>query len=149
MVIHMQENYEITIIGRQTIDRETDEIKVDTLGDYVEKNGIKYISYMEYDNDAPYAGRHKILKIEPEGVVTMLTPGTPTRLVLEKGKRHKCMYDTGAGLLSLGVFTQTLKQDLSPEGGEIRIRYTLDIDAHLSSHNEILVRLKKRAASEN
>lgn len=149
MVIHMQENYEITIIGRQTIDRETDEIKVDTLGDYVEKNGIKYISYMEYDNDAPYAGRHKILKIEPEGVVTMLTPGTPTRLVLEKGKRHKCMYDTGTGLLSLGVFTQTLKQDLSPEGGEIRIRYTLDIDAHLSSHNEILVRLKKRAASEN
>lgn len=149
MVIHMQENYEITIIGRQTIERDTDEIKVDTLGDYVEKNGIKYISYMEYDNDAPYAGRHKILKIEPEGVVTMLTPGTPTRLVLEKGKRHKCMYDTGAGLLSLGVFTQTLKQDLSPEGGEIRIGYTLDIDAHLSSHNEILVRLKKRAASKD
>ena len=145
----MLENYEITIIGRQTIDRQTDEIKVDTLGDYVEKRGIKYISYMEYDNDAPYAGHHKILKIEPEGVVTMFTPGTPTKLILEKGKRHKCMYDTGAGLLSLGVFTQTLKQDLSPAGGEIRIGYTLDIDAHLSSQNEILVKLKKRETSEN
>lgn len=44
----------------------------------------------------------------------MLTPGSPTRLVLEKGRRHKCMYDTGAGLLSLGVFTHTLKHDLSP-----------------------------------
>lgn len=141
--MQMHENYEITIIGRQTIDHDTDEIKVDTLGDYVEKNGIKYISYMEYETDAPYSGRHKILKIEPDGVITMLTPGTPTRLVLEKGKRHKCMYDTGAGVLSLGVFTQTLKHDLSPAGGEIRIGYTLDIDAHLSSFNEILVKLKK------
>ena len=30
----MQENYEITIIGRHTIEQETGEIQVDTLGDY-------------------------------------------------------------------------------------------------------------------
>ena len=136
----MQENYEITIIGRQTIEQETGEIQVDTLGDYSERNGIKYISY---------TGRKKILKIEPAGTVTMLTPGSPTRLVLEKGRRHKCMYDTGAGLLSLGVFTHTLKHDLSPEGGELHIRYTLDLDAHLSSDNEILVRLKKCGSAQD
>ncbi len=140
----MQENYEITIIGRQTIEHETGEIKVDTLGDYNERNGIKYISYTEYDDGVPCVGHRKILKIEPTGTVTMMSPGTPTRLILERGRRHKCMYDTGAGLLSLGIFTQTLKHDLSPEGGELHIRYTLDLDAHLSSENEILVRLKKR-----
>ena len=86
---------------------------------------------MEYDNDAPYTGHKKILKIEPTGTVTMLSPGSPTRLIPRKGRRHKCMYDTGAGLLSLGVFTQTLKHDLSAEGGMLRIRYTLDLDAHL------------------
>ena len=143
----MQENYEITIVGRQTVDRETDEIKVDTLGDYVDKGAIKFISYMEYDTDAPYAGRHKIIKIEPDGVVSIFTPGTPTRLVLEKGKRHNCVYDTGAGLLSLGVFTQMLKYDLSPMGGELRIGYTLDINTQLSSQNEICVTLKKRGTS--
>ena len=143
----MQENYEITNVGRQTVDRETDEIKVDTLGDYVEKGAIKFISYMEYDTDAPYAGRHKIIKIEPDGVVSIFTPGTPTRLVLEKGKRHNCVYDTGAGLLSLGVFTQMLKYDLSPIGGELRIGYTLDINTQLSSQNEICVTLKKRGTS--
>ena len=143
----MQENYEITIIGRQTIEQETGEIKLDTLGDYSERNGVKYISYMEYDNDAPYTGHKKILKIEPTGTVTMLSPGSPTRLILEKGRSHKCMYDTGAGLLSLGVFTQTLKHDLSAEGGMLRIRYTLDLDAHLSSENDIIVRLKKRGGT--
>lgn len=57
--------------------------------------------------------------------------------MLEKGKRHKCLYDTGAGVLSLGVYTQTLKHDLSAAGGELCIRYTLDIDTQLSSSNEI------------
>ena len=126
----MREDYEITIIGRQTIDAQTDEIQVDTLGDYTERGGAKYISYTEYADEAPYNGQLKVLKIENEDTVTMLTPGTPTRLVLEKGKRHKCLYDTGAGVLSLGVYTQTLKHDLSAAGGELCIRYTLDIDTH-------------------
>ena len=43
----MREDYEITIIGRQTIDAQTDEIQVDTLGDYTERGGAKYISYTE------------------------------------------------------------------------------------------------------
>ena len=140
----MREDYEITIIGRQTIDAQTDEIQVDTLGDYTERGGAKYISYTEYADEAPYNGQLKVLKIENEDTVTMLTPGTPTRLVLEKGKRHKCLYDTGAGVLSLGVYTQTLKHDLSAAGGELCIRYTLDIDTQLSSSNEICVRLRKR-----
>lgn len=45
------------------------------------------------------------------------------------------------GVLSLGVYTQTLKHDLSAAGGELCIRYTLDIDTQLSSSNEICVRL--------
>ena len=123
----MREDYEITIIGRQTIDAQTDEIQVDTLGDYTERGGAKYISYTEYADEAPYNGQLKVLKIENEDTVTMLTPGTPTRLVL-----------------SLGVYTQTLKHDLSAAGGELCIRYTLDIDTQLSSSNEICVRLRKR-----
>ena len=53
----MREDYEITIIGRQTIDAQTDEIQVDTLGDYTERGGAKYISYTEYADEAPYNGQ--------------------------------------------------------------------------------------------
>lgn len=48
----MREDYEITIIGRQTIDAQTDEIQVDTLGDYTERGGAKYISYTEYADES-------------------------------------------------------------------------------------------------
>ena len=70
----MREDYEITIIGRQTIDAQTDEIQVDTLGDYTERGGAKYISYTEYADEAPYNGQLKVLKIENEDTVTMLAP---------------------------------------------------------------------------
>ena len=95
-----------------------------------ERGGAKYISYTEYADEAPYNGQLKVLKIENEDTVTMLTPGTPTCLVLEKGKRHKCLYDTGAGVLS-SAYIQTLKHDFSAAGGELCIRYTLDIDTQL------------------
>ena len=37
-----------------------------------------------------------------------------------------------------------IQHDLSAAGGELCIRYTLDIDTQLSSSNEICVRLRKR-----
>ena len=44
----LQENYEITIVGRQTVDGQNDEVRVDTLGDYNERNGNLYISCLLY-----------------------------------------------------------------------------------------------------
>ena len=37
--------------------QQTDEIQVDTLGDYTERGGAKYISYTEYADEAPYNGQ--------------------------------------------------------------------------------------------
>ena len=41
----MEENYLISILGRQTVNGEQDEVEVTTLGRYTEKNGKKYIVY--------------------------------------------------------------------------------------------------------
>ena len=35
----MQENYLISIIGRQNVDGELGEVRVTTVGDYIKKNG--------------------------------------------------------------------------------------------------------------
>ena len=41
----MQENYLISIIGRQNVDGELGEVRVTTVGDYIKKNGKQYIVY--------------------------------------------------------------------------------------------------------
>ena len=48
----MEENHVITICNRQTINGETEEICLTTMGTYAEKGGNRYIIYQEYDQDA-------------------------------------------------------------------------------------------------
>ena len=67
---------------------------------------------------------------------------------LEEGRRHLCLYDTGYGTLSVGVFTSSLRSSLGERGGRVHIKYTLDIDSNLSSSNEITVDVKPRVRAE-
>ena len=79
-----------------------------------------------------------VLKVVPDKV-TMMRSGSATRLILERGRRHLCLYDTGYGQLMVGVFTSDLTSSLGDQGGRLDIKYTLDIDSNLSSSNEIKV----------
>ena len=69
--------------------------------------------------------------------------GQRSRLVLEKGKRHLCHYDTGLGSLMVGVFAQSIRSDLTDAGGTLDVSYSLDINSGLNSMNEIFVDIKK------
>lgn len=137
----MQENYLISITGRQLVDGEQGEINLTTYGSYALKGQKRYIVYKEYpeDNAPPITS---VLKIDPEKV-TLSHTGDATRLILEKGQRHLCQYDTGVGSLMVGVFTKELESSLGEKGGELKINYTLDINSVLSSMNEIFVTVKE------
>lgn len=144
----MQENYMISIVGKQQADGETGEIRLETLGSYVQKGDRWYIVYKEYDEDNPNRYQTSILKVEKNNKVTLMRGNSSTRLILEKGKRHLCQYDTGYGTLMVGVFTSSFDSTLEPSGGRLQVRYTLDINSALSSNNEILITVKE-AASQN
>lgn len=138
----MQENYLISITGKQELDGETGEVNLTTLGSYVHKGDKRFIMYKEYaEGDA--APRTSVLKVEKGGKVTLMHTGDATRLILEKGKRHLCQYDTGFGSMMVGVFTSDVESRLHDKGGDLKIHYTLDINASLSSLNEISVTVKE------
>ena len=84
-----------------------------------------------------------MLKVDGGNTVTLMRGGGNTRLILEKGKRHQCQYDTGFGALLVGVFTSEVDSRLHDKGGELAVNYTLDINADLSSINEILITIKE------
>lgn len=109
-----------------------------TTGSYTQRDDVRYIAYKEYDDEDPRVSHTAVLKVEP-GKVTMMRAGSTTRLILEKGRRHLCLYDTGFGSMTVGVFTSELRQALDQTGGSLEIKYTLDIDSNLSSRNELLV----------
>ena len=146
----MQENYVISIVGRQKVDGETGEIEVTTLGNYVRKGANRYIVYKEYDAEQPsLAPRTSILKFEGGHKMTLIRGGGDnTRLILENGKRHLCQYDTGFGSMTVGVFTESLHSKLTDEGGSVDISYTLDVNSNLSSFNELHITVKEAGAAD-
>ncbi|WP_283609067.1 DUF1934 domain-containing protein [Faecalispora anaeroviscerum] len=139
----MQENYWINIVGRQTIDDDVGEVTLTTLGSYLTKGDTRFIVYKEYDPDHNNAAITSVLKVDGSNTVSLMRGGGNTRLILEKGKRHQCQYDTGFGALMVGVFTSEVDSRLHDKGGELAVNYTLDINADLSSINEILITVKE------
>lgn len=140
----MQENYLISIRGRQNVDGETGEVELTTLGSYVKKGDSRYIVYKEYDTEDRNASHTSVLKVEGNSKITLMRGGGQnTRLVLENGKRHLCPYDTDYGCMMVGIFTSRMKSELDDLGGRVEINYTLDINSTLSSLNEVLITVKE------
>lgn len=140
----MQDNYLISILGTQTVDGESDEIEVTTVGSYLNKNGKRYIAYTEYDRENPGNSIRSVLKVEDDLKVTIIRSGDSRgRLTLEKGRRHQCHYSTAMGDLMIGVFADRIDSTLDDSGGELNVSYYIDFNSDLMSRNSFKIKVKK------
>lgn len=141
---NMEENYLISIKGRQNVDGEVGEAEITTLGSYVQRGGSRFIVYKEYLSEDDPAPKTSILKIDGNSCLTLMRRGGDnTRLILENGKRHLCQYDTDFGSMMIGIFTNRFDADLNDAGGSLNVSYTLDINSSLSSLNELSITVKE------
>lgn len=140
-----KEKYIISIIGEQILDGNSDKVEVLTAGNYIMKNGHSYIGYKEYDENDPNEYYDNLIKVEND-IVTITRRGPmKSQLMLEKGKRHQCIYQTAAGDLMIGVFTKTLCSTLNKNGGTLEVSYTLDFNTDLVSENRFKIKVEKKS----
>ena len=136
----MEENYLITIKGTMEQRGDTDTVELMTRGSLVHKDGAYYIVYKETETTG-YEGCTTTVKVaEDARKVSMLRFGKQSsQLIIEKGTRHLCHYETGYGSLtlgvtgdgsgSLGVAADVIEQRLDENGGSLKFSYTLDSGA--------------------
>ncbi len=140
----MDENYILSVCGRQNVDGNTDKVELETSASYVMREGVRYISYKEYNPDSPLKHYRTTVKVGPHNVVTVIKGGEQNhQLILEKGERHKCEYNTPFGSLTLGVYTEDVDIRLDDSGGELTVRYSIDIESELASLNELTLKIKE------
>ncbi len=131
----MREDFLITINGTMEQNGQSDSVQLMTRGSFVKRNDHFFISYNETEATG-YKGCVTTVKVEGTRKVSMLRFGpAPSQLVIEKGCRHVCHYDTGAGALSLGVSADEIHAALSEHGGKVKLSYMLDVDASTLSKN--------------
>lgn len=140
----IQEDYLITVEGTQEGDGMKDTVSLCTRGEFRQKNDTYYITYRESETTG-YAGCTTTVKAEAGGrKVSMLRFGpTPSQLMLEKGVRHICHYETGQGSLSLGLSADEIRCGLTEEGGQLWFSYLLDFDSETISKNTVHITVRK------
>ena len=114
----MQENFLITIKGTMEQRGDSDTVELMTRGSLVHKEGAYDIVYKETEATG-YEGCTTTVKVaEDARKVSMLRYGkVPSQLIIEKGTRHLCHYETGYGAISLGVAADVIEHELTEEGG--------------------------------
>lgn len=135
------ENCSIKMKVKQTSEGVTDESELYTRGEFRFHKGSYYIDYDESEATG-YEGSHAQLKID-DNILTMTRTGKNfTGLIFENGVRHYCHYGTEFGSCMVGITTSAFRQNLSSDGGEINLKYSVDVNAGLMSENEITIKVK-------
>lgn len=135
------DNCSIFLNIKQTSDGITDESELFTRGEFRYHNGSYFIDYDESEATG-YEGSHAQLKID-ENMMTMTRTGTTfSGLVFEDGVRHFCHYGTEYGECMVGITTHELHNSLNENGGDIHLRYSIDVNSGLMTENEISIRVK-------
>ena len=144
----MKKDVLISIKGVYNSDDDKDVIELFTTGQYYKKNGCYYICYEESEATG-FEGSKTTLKVEEEKMVTLVRSGTAnSQLIVEQGVRHHCHYDVGCGDLLVGVRGKRIKSSLTDKGGNLEIKYSLDINAMYSSENEMYIHIKESAKAQ-
>ena len=119
-------------------------VELMTRGEFTLRGSSYYITYKETETTG-YEGCTTTLKIAADSSrVAMLrfgkSGGAGTQLMIEKGKRNLCHYETGYGSMTLGVTADEIECSLTEKGGTARFAYLLDANsAELVSRNRLEV----------
>lgn len=140
----MKKDVMITIKGTQTVSGESDQMELTTVGEMYDKNGSIYLKYKESQSTG-YEGCTTVVKVDGSNKVSMTRfGGTRSVLTMEKGVRHLCHYGTEHGDFMIGVFTQSVENNLTDNGGDITFEYSLDINTSLASENKVEINVTRQ-----
>jgi uncharacterized beta-barrel protein YwiB (DUF1934 family) len=130
----------------QTAANERDTTELFTCGKLTSSKGNYTLSYQ--DSDVTGFGDGKVcLDVTGNDMVVMRRSAggqvTATSLVIEKGKKHHCHYGTPYGDFMLGITADDVRCSRDGDGGELYMKYTIDVNSTLMCENEMYINFKE------
>ncbi len=143
----MKKDVLISIKGVYRTEDDNDVIELFTTGTYYKKSGRYHICYDESEATGFEGSRTTLMVDERNALVAMERTGgnANSQLIVQRGVRHQCHYDTGMGDIILGVLGSSIKSTLNDTGGNLFFKYSLDINTMYQSSNEMYIHIKERA----
>ncbi len=140
----MNNNYTITIDGKQYAAGDVETLSLTTRGDFAQAEDGRFQIQYEESETTGFAGDTTTLTVEDSARATLSRSGkTHSSLVIEKGRKHLCHYDTGSGTLVIGVYAVKIDNRLHEHGGSLHLRYKLDVNSSTLSVNDLNITVRE------
>ncbi len=108
------------------------------------KNGFR-LGYDESETTG-FQGSHVTLEVFSDRVTMQRKGKAVSSLIIERGKKHHCHYGTEYGDFMIGISTNEIRSCLTDKGGDIYLKYTLDINSSYMSENEMFINVTECGA---
>ncbi|MGI6001677.1 MAG: DUF1934 domain-containing protein, partial [Candidatus Merdisoma sp.] len=135
----------LSIAGLHLADGEDGNIEVVTAGDYYNRGGKHYILYDEV-TEGMDGHTSNVIKIGENSLEITKKGLMNTRLVVEKGKSHRTVYQTPFGDIELSLTGQELTVTETEERIDIRAEYVLAVNEENLSECTIEMNIRPREA---
>ena len=135
-----KENARITLLSKRWQGDENDEINLDTVGGYYERDGKFYITYSEH-KDMGMGDSRIMLKVEPDTVTMRRMGDFATVMVYKKNEITEFIYRVPYGELNLKIKTLEIENNLTANGGTLKFSYDLFAGGD-ATKNEITIRVE-------
>ncbi len=83
------------------------------------------------------------ITIEGDTVTLARRGGMESRLTIEKGRRHSCLYNTPEGDFVIGIYGESLLTEFTQNSAKIYMSYTIDVYSGLLSKNIMEIKIKE------
>ena len=141
-MISMEKDVIINLTSVNIIDRDRSTTELTTTGKLRELEGGGFQIVYEESEVTGFKGSTTSLSFYGNDLVNLNRTGTASSdLVLEMNKKHHCHYGTPYGDFTMGIFTHCIDNNVSYDGGELYLKYTVDINSSYVSDNEIYIRI--------
>ena len=133
-------------INSLTVSKEdTVPIELYTKGSYYRKNGCYYISYSDNDDNGLRTGK-SVIKVSDGNRVSVIRASSGPSMIIEEGTRNVCLYEIGGKEIYFGIDTEYVKNELSDSGGNLSLKYSLDVNS--APFNEVTINITVKEQGE-
>lgn len=135
----------ITVKGIQvSADLPAENMELITEGEYTCENGSGHFTYEETAITG-MEGTTTRFDFTPDEVIITRQGSVSSRMVFVVGKKNVFLYQTPYGSMTMGIDTHVIKNTLKPNGGGLKIDYTLTFDRVTTTKNRFMVKIREQA----
>lgn len=139
-----ENNYMISIKGIQTYDDSADKSDISFLTEasMEMQDGVYFIDYKESEITG-LEGTDTCIEVGSNYISLMRSGTVNTHMLFMKDRKTSSYYKTPYGDMQIDIFTQSLKIDLTTDGGKLDVDYFIDVNNVSTGKNRFEIEIKK------